>query len=265
SNYKTLIREQIEIYTDTTLTFFLTPEKYDVTIVIQDKKTGETFAGVPVIFNAEEQVTNENGEVFYEVFTGQYNYAVTKNAYADKSGIFDVAADTTFYLQLIRTEADIKLVLKEGTTPVNNAVVILNEDTLVSTGLGIARFRNLPVDSIYTYSIRKEGYDEIKDTLYLVTDTTITVSMIVTSAGDHAAQEKLKIWPNPVTGKLNVSASEELKNIEIFSISGNKVKEFTGERNKTLSLDLTDLNTGHYIIRCNFINGASEVRNIEKH
>ncbi len=264
-NYKSLIHKQLEVYSDTTLTFFLTPETYDVTFVVQDKNTAEVFPGVPVKFNAEEQVTNENGEVFYEVFTGDYNYAVTKNSYADESGTLNVLSDTVIVVQLIRTEADIKIVLKEGATPVNNATVVLNGDTVVSTGLGIARFRNLPVDSTYTYSVLKEGYDEMKDTLYLTTDTTINISMTITSVEDHAAAEKLKIWPNPVTGKLNIVASEELETIEVFSIDGKTVWEFMGEKNKTLSFDLSGLKAGTYLIRCNFTSGISEVRSIEKH
>lgn len=264
-NYKTLIREQVEVYSDTTLTFPLTPEVYDVTIVVQDKNTGEFFPGVPVTFNAEEQVTNENGEVFYEIFIGDYNYAVTKNSFADEWGTLNVLSDTIIYVQLIRTKADIKIVLKEGTTPVNNATVVLNGDTVISTGLGIARFRNLPVDSTYTYQILKEGYDEMKNMVYLTTDTSINVSMVVTSVGIPNTPELLKLWPNPITEKLNIASSIDLENVEVFSIGGNKVRDFKGERNKTLSFDLSGLKAGTYLIRCNFTTGVSEVRSIEKH
>ena len=70
------------------------------------------------------------------------------------------------------------------------------------------------------------------------------------------------IYPNPVSDKLTIEASEAIDNIEVFNITGAKVfsqKSFT----EKVEINTTDLSAGTYIIRMTTKN-ASEVRRFVK-
>ena len=83
---------------------------------------------------------------------------------------------------LSRTHADVKIRLKEGTTPVNNVMVKLGEDSLLSSSLGLAKFLQLPIGQTYSYIATRENYVTKEGDFYLLTDTTIDVSMQLTSS-----------------------------------------------------------------------------------
>ena len=49
--YKTISNRQITIFSDTVLTFYLVPEKYNITISAADKQTGDFFLGIRITLN----------------------------------------------------------------------------------------------------------------------------------------------------------------------------------------------------------------------
>lgn len=63
----------------------------------------------------------------------------------------------------------------------------------------------------------------------------------------------LKLYPNPAQDILNISLQENIENVEIYDISGRMMKVMKDINKKTVSLNVSDLIRGEYIIRVNGI------------
>jgi len=242
------------IYSDTTLTFQLVPQEFSVTIALHDKNTGETFKGVPVTFNNVKEVTNDLGETYFTAYQGTFDYYIDKLSYENMGGTVEVKSDTTFHFYLIRSNAYTKFKLTEenSTTPVNNANIILNNDTLITNGLGIATFKDLPIDSEYSYLVYKEGYYNISGSLFLQTDTVLNFGMIkVPTSAVVLRDYEFNFWPNPVYEEIFIQLPENFKkaNIKIIDITGSTLKIVQVKSSSKLKLLLNDLSPGIYVLR----------------
>jgi hypothetical protein len=248
--YPPLNAKQVVIYSDTTLTVYLSKAEVDVTFKLLDINTGETFWGARVTFNDENGVTDIEGEVAFTTIAGTYNYAIDKLYYQNKTGTVSVQSDTTLYFYLTRTHADIKFWLKEGTAPVDNALVKVNGDSLITTTLGMALFRELPVSANYHYQVIKEGYAGEEGDIYLTTDTTLQIAMNANTAGMEIITDRNKIicWPNPAKDFLNFSFPGNYSDptIRIRDILGNEI-ERTMVNDDFYSLDVQKLPPGMYM------------------
>ncbi len=247
-----ITNRQLSVYSDTTLTFYLTPHNRSVTIVPHDIETEETFVGVPVIFNSETQITNSAGETYFTAYNGEFDYLIKKSSYIEKAGRITVLSDSIYHFYLERSSAYIKFRLKIGTTPVNNATVILNGDTLISTSIGIAKFNNLPVKEEYKYFIYKDGFSDVSDTFYLSTDTTINIQMTYpTEAVLIDENRNFKIWPNPVNNEIHFRIPENWNNIyaEILNLQGGILKSVQIENSNQSTILLNEIPNGIYILK----------------
>jgi hypothetical protein len=253
-NYKTILNRQITIFSDTVLTFYLVPEKYKVTVRVGDERTGEVFFGSRFTLNTDLQITNEKGEVNFEVYPGIYPFLIEKTSYENKTGTLAVGSDTTIYFTLIRQNGSVKFKITEDvSTPVNDATVILKTDTLISTALGIANFKNLPVYAQYSYIIYKEGYKSLSGTLFLNGDTTVTLKLepFATLAKDISEKNEIQLWPNPAGEKINVVIPSNFTGglIKIMNLQGNIIKSFQHGQNQIAEISVTDLPAGIYLLK----------------
>ncbi len=266
-NYVPLNISNLSIYNDTTLVFYLQQKKSEVGFVVHDNDGGAIFQGIPVTFNSELQVTNQFGEAVFEAYEGSYNYLIEKNSYQTEAGTIDVISDTTFHFFLVRTEAEIKFVLKEESSPVNSATVVLNQnDTLFSSVLGIARFKGQSVQNTFDYYIYKNGYHDVTGSLFLQTDTTVNIQMQRIPVGNEEInkKEELKIWPNPVSKELNIQSGREIKEVNLFSISGNKKSINTKMETEILKFDLSKIQSGIYLLKIEFRDGDFKIVKVVK-
>jgi mannan endo-1,4-beta-mannosidase len=243
---------QMTVFSDTAFIFQLTPPQYNVRLVVQDAATGETFSGTKVTLGQEVVVTNQNGEAFLNLFGNDYEYLVEKNSYKNMNGVVTVKSDTTFYFLLSRTSATVRVRLKEGDTPVNNATIVLNDLTMITTSIGLATFRDLPLDENYSYLIYKGGYDDLAGSFLLRNDTTLDlqIKQYPVFVTDHSYKNSLKLWPNPTSGIIQIitpSGRPEIEQIRIYDLAGKVLLVFN--RPGSLHLDVSQLKTGAYILK----------------
>ena len=250
ASYPALTAEQVVIYSDTTLTVYLKKSEVDVTFKLLDINTGEVFWGAGVTFNDENRVTDTEGKVQFTAYAGTYNYAIDKLYYQDEIGTVSVQSDTTLYIYLTRTHADIKFWLKEGIAPVDNALVKVNGDSLITTTLGRALFKELPVTANYHYSVMKEGYAEQEGDVYLTTDTTLQIAMYSNPAGTEIIVDRSEIicWPNPADDFVNFSfpGNHSDLTIRITDMLGNEIDK-TIVYDNFYSLDVKKIAPGMYL------------------
>ena len=89
-----------------------------------------------------------------------------------------------------------------------------------------------------------------------------TFQMEVLSVNDNELKRAVSVYPNPSNGKLliNNSSNQILEKAEIFSVSGQKVKEFR-QISKNKSLNISSLQSGLYFLRVKS-DRASTIRKI---
>jgi hypothetical protein len=243
--------KQYVIYSDTTLTIFLSSRTFNVTFNVCDQYTLDALSGVNITFNGETATTGTSGELMFVVNGGKHAYSVVKTSFQEVTGTLDIRSDTSFQFDLVQILAEIKFRLKEGTAPLNNALIILNEDSIVTNSLGIALFTQLPVPAEYSFVITKSSFIPREGDIFLIRDTTIDLSMEKTNSTDKfiTAESSVRIWPNPVKDILfcTFPAVEKDRKIWITDIYG-RVLFNQDVKGNTFTLNVREYPSGIYIM-----------------
>ncbi len=151
---------------------------YTLTVQLTDRYTGDPLSGVQVLLGDDSANTNLQGSVTWQTEKGSYSLIVEAERYQIYQEDITISSDSVVSIDLSPSEAAVKFSLQEGTTPVNEAEVSLEDHVMVSNALGLAEFGSMPVDSTYAYTIAKPGYEIVSDSLFLRSDTTVEVEMI---------------------------------------------------------------------------------------
>lgn len=85
----------------------------------------------------------------------------------------------------------------------------------------------------------------------------LSIDNINISAGTGIEEnaENISVYPNPANDMVNVEASSLISNIEIFSISGQKIGEYAANGNNA-SINISSLSNGLYLMKINTENGV---------
>lgn len=59
------------------------------------------------------------------------------------------------------------------------------------------------------------------------------------------------IFPNPMNEVINIKSEQPINNIDIYSVSGQLVKQYQGQTDILVSLDVSELSAGFYFLRLN--------------
>jgi hypothetical protein len=203
------------------------------------------------ILGSASQVTDSYGiAIFNDLYGGAVNYSVIKPYYRPESGILTVASDTTVVFYLQKIEANLRIRLRNGTTPVNNALVIVNEDTVSTNSLGDAVFNHLPLSASYEYNITKSGFQEISGTVFLADDTILTVEMVPAVSTDEEGRDHYSLWPNPANDVLFLSVPAEAigGKIMVTDMRGIEILSHNIVESKT-NIRTDKFTEGNYILR----------------
>jgi hypothetical protein len=243
-----------DVYGNPRVLKFGTPpvlDKFNVKFRVMSQGTLKPLWGASVTLDSITQATGEEGETSFSIEGGTYSYTIAMPSFQGTSGNISVHSDTTFLVYLVQTHANVKFILKNGTAVVKGATVVVGAQSLVSNSLGIATFLQLPVSTEYSYAVSKTGYNDEDGSFYLAMDTTINVILGLKTATDLTEQsEGLKIWPNPVDDKVNISfpASQNILSVRITDMGGNELYNSRLE-NHSLSVDVKNYPPAMYIIQ----------------
>jgi hypothetical protein len=241
---------QVVIHSDTVLTLQLQENKFNVTFELLDEKSLQPFWGVRITLNDEEKVSDTEGKASFTTFAGANTYSFQKISYRYEEGSLDIRSDTLISFLLVRTHADVKIRLRDGNTPVNNAEVKIGDDAMLSSSLGQAKFLQLPVGQTYHYSVSKEAYVFKEGNFLLSSDTTIDVGMEKLSSGAtaDATDSNIHLWPNPTSGQIYLH-HPDLSNakLQILDLQGVLIRQQVLEGRET-RMDMSVLPPGMYIL-----------------
>lgn len=85
-----------------------------------------------------------------------------------------------------------------------------------------------------------------------------------TSGIEGLSADKWGIYPNPATDNVTVEADSSIGSIDIFSVSGTKVKSLKSLQGNSVSISVEDLASGHYILVVGTTTGTKNMRLIKK-
>jgi hypothetical protein len=77
----------------------------------------------------------------------------------------------------------------------------------------------------------------------------VTVTAI-TQSSKKVLIDDFKIYPNPVSNRVSVSAAESIDNMRIYDLSGRLVKQ-ASPRKAAFSVDVSGLSKGVYLVKLN--------------
>jgi hypothetical protein len=244
--------EQVVIFSDTTITLYLEKKLFDVTIKLMDKNTLNAFRAVNVTLGSEIQATDNDGEATFTVYEGTYDYLINKLSYQEETGTLTISSDTTINIYLARLYAFLKFWLNEGAAPINNATVSINGDSIITTSMGLAYFRQLPVSVLYNYLITRIGYYDVTGELYLDRDTALYISMekLITFLDPDIDVKSFKFWPNPVRDFLHCLVPDVCSELtlRITDPVGREVYNREVDE-KNFHINVSELKPGIYILK----------------
>ncbi len=200
--------ETIHIGGDTTISIFLGTPDMDVSIRALNYYTGEGIRGATVVLNGSERKTDFEGRVILTEKQGSYQLHVEHDMYGEWSGTLYIGGDTAFTLRMKPTRSTIRIVLKEGSTPVAGTTVAVDGVSRLTSSWGTATFDSLATEKIHPWRVDKEGYLPDSGSIYLVADTTVVLQMErIVSLMNQTGQTDILIWPNPVEKEIHLVVS----------------------------------------------------------
>jgi hypothetical protein len=80
----------------------------------------------------------------------------------------------------------------------------------------------------------------------------------------NAMSAKIKMYPNPTTGVLNIQTTEELSSATIYSLEGHKVLNVNKFESSDATINVSNLSNGVYFIKLSTKSGASQTQKFIK-
>jgi len=176
-HFNSLVKKNIIVFSDTLITLYLNPAEYNVSFRVIESNTGTTISSASVVIDTLQQQSGLDGQVSFSLKPGSYNASFSGTGYAPFEREFIIVSDTLVDVSLVSTHAGVKFKLKKNNQPVNDAMIILNNDTVYSNSLGIGNFNLLPLGNDYSFIIEKEGYKPLNGIISLHADTTVQLNM----------------------------------------------------------------------------------------
>ena len=245
------LHKSLNIFSDTTFSISLQRKEYSLIFEVLNSLNSESLWGATVSIGSQTGNTDRQGLISFTSSEEEINWRAKTENFAEASGQVFLHSDTGISIFLTRTHANIRIFLKEGSTPVVGAVVYLDSDSLISNLLGMTNFSHIPVGSPHSYLVKKEGYFPVAGELTFNTDTSMELSILPdnTSIG-KAGSGEIKIWPNPAVDQLNgsIPGNDRQNKIIVSDITGRIWINFIPE-DTFFSIPVNHLPPGIYILR----------------
>ncbi len=255
--YNTYMQQEFSLVDNTHLLIKLQPMRYQAQFNVIEKDLQIPVYNATITSGARKANTNSEGDVTLEFFSGSYNYSVEKAYFESYADELVVAKDTSIQIELTRLLADAKFRVwsNDGGSREAYATVSVGDQSQETNTLGMTTFQALKVDTLFTYTVAKDGFALFSDQIILKKDSTVEVSLLVGINNRANPNLNLSIFPNPAKSSIQISWQMDVSENVILTmtdLSGRKVWSKTIESipgENVLKVDISDLETGIYLLQ----------------
>jgi Peptidase family C25/Propeptide_C25/Peptidase family C25, C terminal ig-like domain/Secretion system C-terminal sorting domain len=218
---------------DTAITVVLSRIKYNIEFnVTNSNNTG--IEGAEISIKNLTDTTDNLGKLNLEIEAGNYVCIINAAGYFSDTSLITINSDSVFYstLQLVQYNVEFE-VLDENNRAMENVGISVGQKLLNTDNAGKAILTLIPGE--YSYSIRIDGYEDIIDKAFTISDSSITELVI------------LEPVINSYTLTFNVYNSEETA-LEGAAVTVSAVTKFTNSSGIVLFDDIQPGISVDYII-----------------
>jgi hypothetical protein len=144
---------------------------------MEDFNNGSKLSSVDVKVHNQSNTTGIEGETYFSLSAGSHLAYFGKINFRSFESEFQIQSDTVFQVNLERSHVNVKFRLKNGQESVDNAKVILGNDSLLTNAVGTCTFESVPVNGTYKFLIKRENFFVEQGSLNLTKDTVINLQM----------------------------------------------------------------------------------------
>ncbi len=173
----TVKNRSLMVSSDTIVTVFLDSTLYKVIFQLEDFNSGSKLSSVDITVRNQLSTTGIEGETYFSLSAGAHLAYFDKINFHSFESEFQIQSDTVFQVSLERSHVNVKFRLKTGLELVDNAKVILGNDSLLTNAVGTCTFKSVPVNGTYKFLIKKENFFVEQGSLNLTKDTVLNLQM----------------------------------------------------------------------------------------
>jgi hypothetical protein len=198
------------------------------------------------IIETDDPVFKDLGETTTDWWIGHYSELAVTDA---GNGVVMATSATDGYVLFVRFEGGAEFYPGAGDTPANERVYFGNSSDNVKDADG---------NKIYNYY----NFSEKVKKVFMNEVGRLTGTFDPEGISDKRVKSNLSVYPNPATDQLNIEM-DNLKSVEIMDIAGRLIRSNTSN-NKMISLDVSNLNRGIYLVKVKDTNNVSSMKKFTK-
>lgn len=238
----------VEIFSDTILTFKAERDKPDVTFKFIDAANGSPLSRVMVIANNTASFTKNEGMVtFNDISDDKVILEATRDSYFDVNDSAIIENDTIITIPMTKTMANVNFIISGDDHKLSNVLVDFAGRTGFSGTDGEVTFFNQPARQFYDFEISIEGFKIVSDSLFLESDTAIHLSLEAVTNNQFINNDLIKVYPNPFINHLSVFSKYSKGIISLCDLQGRVLFEKQIVPGKQI-IPLAHLTEGFYML-----------------
>ena len=245
----------------------LEPTLYNISLLVIEEERGTPVYKAIIDYAGRQAMTDPEGMALISLPYGEHPYRVSEPYFLEVRDSLIVNGDTALTISIVRLLADARFtVYGAGEARVGDALVEIGSQSILTNTLGLATFTELKVDTLYHYSISKDGFNVYAGDLLAKQDTAIKIYLAPLAIGSIEGTKGIRFYPNPAGEQLwielGLSIGKEVA-LTVMDITGRKliIKSETGIPGENrFQLDLSGLRNGAYLLSVDPGNGSHVFR-----
>ncbi|MCK4921079.1 MAG: sulfatase-like hydrolase/transferase [Bacteroidales bacterium] len=248
--YSNIIGENILINKDTIFTIAMEQILFPFSLDVSELESEKPIMGVGVNIYDEEHITDINGYAEFSMLHGTHLMSLSKTDYRSIDTIVNIPDEMSISLVMEKISATLKVQLKRNSTPINNALVKVGNDSLITNSLGMATFYELPLNIVYDIVAYRDDYNQVSFLFEHLKDTTLIIQVVKLGFADYEDNNEVVIYPNPVKDKLNIETKWSKSEARITDANG-RLLMLESIQGNICEMDISSLEQGIYILHLN--------------